>query len=379
MGVRRSTRSRVGTKEGDVFGRIFSQIFDGTLHEHWEALVTFQQMLILTRNDGVVDMTPKAIANRTGIPLAIIVKGIAVLEAPDPDSRTRDEEGRRIVRVDDGRTWGWRIVNHAKYAAIRSEEGRRSSMSDGYVYYAGDVGRNAVKIGFSKNPWARVADMRTAIPGLVVLAVERGSLERERGRQAEFADLRLSGEWFRFETALKEHVERLAAARSRSVATGVATNVDVDVDVDVSESASADSCGERLMSVPKTGTGVESSQVEIGAGTEAEGGPVAIWRSGGMERIPLADGTEFEASADEVEEWARLFPGVDLATSFRRMRAWCSAHRSRKKTRRGVHAFVVTWLSRDQDTRAGRGRDAVDHGRTPGDRSYIDANIGGEK
>ncbi|MGO9717257.1 MAG: hypothetical protein ACLPV2_09820 [Steroidobacteraceae bacterium] len=102
-------------------------MYDGTLCTAgpWQALVTFQQFIVLARSDGVVDMTPSAISARTTIPLAIIEAGIEALERPDPESRSLDHEGRRIVRLSEHRTWGWRIVNHAKYRAIRDEEGRR--------------------------------------------------------------------------------------------------------------------------------------------------------------------------------------------------------------------------------------------------------------
>lgn len=110
-----------------MYGKIFEQMFDGTLATKgpWQALVTFQQLIILANKDGVIDMTPTAIARRTTIPEEIIVAGIAALEQPDPDSRSPDEGGRRIVRLSDTRTWGWRIVNHAKYRKIRSQDERR--------------------------------------------------------------------------------------------------------------------------------------------------------------------------------------------------------------------------------------------------------------
>ena len=110
-----------------MYGKIFAQMYDGTLCTAgpWQALVTFQQFIVLARSDGVVDMTPSAISARTTIPLAIIEAGIEALERPDPESRSLDHEGRRIVRLSEHRTWGWRIVNHAKYRAIRDEEGRR--------------------------------------------------------------------------------------------------------------------------------------------------------------------------------------------------------------------------------------------------------------
>ena len=105
-------------------------MYDGTLATRgpWQALVTFQQLLILADQHGQVDMTPDAISRRTTIPLAIIEAGIAELEKPDDGSRTPDEEGRRIIRVSDNRTWGWIIVNYAKYRAMRSAEERREYM-----------------------------------------------------------------------------------------------------------------------------------------------------------------------------------------------------------------------------------------------------------
>lgn len=72
-------------------------------------------MLILSDKSGIVDMTADAIQRRTNIPMEIIEHAIPLLEAPDPDSRSKDCEGRRIVRLDPGRSWGWRIVNFLKY------------------------------------------------------------------------------------------------------------------------------------------------------------------------------------------------------------------------------------------------------------------------
>jgi len=110
-----------------MYAKIFSQIYDGTLCTHgpWEALVTFQQMLVLADQDGTVDMTSEAIARRTTIPLEIIVKGVAALLLPDAKSRTPTEDGRRIMPLCDGRDWGWCIVNYTHYRQLKREEDRR--------------------------------------------------------------------------------------------------------------------------------------------------------------------------------------------------------------------------------------------------------------
>jgi hypothetical protein len=105
-------------------------MYDGTMYGNWKAIVAFQQMIVLCDQDGVVDMTPQAIAARTSIPLEIIKEGITALEAPDEYSRTPGQDGRRLERLDSHRPWGWRIVNYAKYtkivrAADKREDDRR--------------------------------------------------------------------------------------------------------------------------------------------------------------------------------------------------------------------------------------------------------------
>lgn len=113
-----------------MYGKLFSQMYDGTLGTEgpWQALVTFQQLVILSDRHGVVDMTAEAISRRTTLPLDVIKAGLKVLVKPDPNSRTPDEQGRRIVQLSDDRNWGWRIVNYEKYRKIRSADERREYM-----------------------------------------------------------------------------------------------------------------------------------------------------------------------------------------------------------------------------------------------------------
>lgn len=67
------------------------------------------------------------------------------------------------------------------------------------------------------------------------------------------------------------------------------------------------------------------------------------------ESIPLNDGTEWKPPADLFAEWERLYPGVDVRQKIRDMRGWCLSNPTRRKTRRGVQAFVTGWLSREQN------------------------------
>jgi hypothetical protein len=64
---------------------------------------------------------------------------------------------------------------------------------------------NRVKIGWSSNLAVRVATIQPE----EVMATEDGGQKLEARRHKEFADLRVSGEWFRLEEPLIAHIEAL--------------------------------------------------------------------------------------------------------------------------------------------------------------------------
>ncbi len=65
--------------------------------------------------------------------------------------------------------------------------------------------------------------------------------------------------------------------------------------------------------------------------------------------LSLNDGSLFEVSDSDVQEWSKLYPAVDIKQELRKMKGWLDANPTRRKTRRGVKRFVVNWLSRTQD------------------------------
>jgi len=108
-----------------MYAKIFTSIYQGTLRGNTHGLVVFTNLLAHADAEGWVDIHPRAIAEEVGLPIDDVKAALLMLESPDPESRSPDMEGRRISRIDEHRDWGWRIVNHAKYRAIRSEEDRR--------------------------------------------------------------------------------------------------------------------------------------------------------------------------------------------------------------------------------------------------------------
>lgn len=64
--------------------------------------------------DGIARVSAVFLSSVCHLPLEIVHKATARLEAPDPESRSGAEEGRRIIRIDGG----WFIVNFEKYRSF---------------------------------------------------------------------------------------------------------------------------------------------------------------------------------------------------------------------------------------------------------------------
>lgn len=65
--------------------------------------------------------------------------------------------------------------------------------------------------------------------------------------------------------------------------------------------------------------------------------------------IPLVDKTEYQVTHEQVEEWVSAYPAVDVMQQLKQMRQWCIANPTNRKTSRGITAFIVRWLSKEQD------------------------------
>lgn len=94
---------------------LFSSVFSGSLYGKYPDTAAWVFFLALADKHGCVDMTPEYIAGVTGMPLADLLACIERFLEPDPKSRSPENAGRRLVRIDPSRNWGWRIVNFAKY------------------------------------------------------------------------------------------------------------------------------------------------------------------------------------------------------------------------------------------------------------------------
>lgn len=107
-----------------MYCKLFASLYQGTLRGKSDEILVFTNLLAHCGRDGTVDKHFRAISEETGLSLDEVKAAITVLESPDEESRSPEEEGARIKRLDEHRVWGWQVVNYGKYRAIRSEDDR---------------------------------------------------------------------------------------------------------------------------------------------------------------------------------------------------------------------------------------------------------------
>lgn len=108
-----------------MYCKLFASLYQGTLRGKSHEILVFTNLLANADSAGHVDIHFRAIADEVGLTVDEVKAAIRVLESPDPESRSPEHAGARLVKMDGHREWGWKIVNYLKYRSIRSEEDRR--------------------------------------------------------------------------------------------------------------------------------------------------------------------------------------------------------------------------------------------------------------
>ena len=68
-----------------------------------------------------------------------------------------------------------------------------------------------------------------------------------------------------------------------------------------------------------------------------------------VEPLILNDGSEWRPTKRDVEEWERLYSGIDVIRELLRMRQWTLSNPGKRKTRRGARRFCTNWLDIEQN------------------------------
>ena len=120
-----------------MYAKLFSRITESSLMEETiEARYVFVMFLAIADPRGEVIGTDVALARRLNMSLDQLKLALAPLMEPDPDSNSRECEGRRIVRSNGER--GYHIVNYLTYRNHRDEAQRREYMANYIASYRAD-------------------------------------------------------------------------------------------------------------------------------------------------------------------------------------------------------------------------------------------------
>lgn len=309
------------------FAKVFASLWEGTLYGQGAAQLVFVYLLANCDASGVVDVTPQVIAGATGFDLEVVREALRKLEAEDPESRTPDEGGRRIVLLDEHRSWGWRVVNFAAYRARLNEEERRAAA------------RERMRRVRSVQDSELFANVRT--------------------RSHPFAQAEAEAE---AEATTPSSLRSEGSAEGRAVP---GAGQDGPQRPEPTATSNASTSGAGALPDPPEGQGSRPGSV----------GPVR--GAGSVPALPVVGGGEWGATEEQVAAWRAAYPGIDFRREWAAMRAWLLANPTRGKTARGMAAFVNRWLGKAQDD-LGRGQ-PVPRGRghrAGADSRYLEANAG---
>lgn len=130
---------------------LFDTVLDGTLFGKWPHTGIWTCLLSQVDQHGEIDMHPNLLAAKIGVTAEVLMACIDDFMRPDPGSRTKDHDGRRLELIDpDARDWGWRVVNHSKYR----EKARLKAKNEREV----DSGKNKERMDDRRSPPKTAAD-----------------------------------------------------------------------------------------------------------------------------------------------------------------------------------------------------------------------------
>lgn len=105
------------------YGKIFSSAFTGSLVGSGPVVFAVWSYVIAHTVDSQVEINPILVAAVLGCPAEDVKSAIAKLTAPDPQSRNKDHEGRRLLKEGE---YAYRVVSHKIYREMRNEDDRRA-------------------------------------------------------------------------------------------------------------------------------------------------------------------------------------------------------------------------------------------------------------
>lgn len=109
------------------YTKLFSSLVTSTVWmEDNETRILWITMLALADKNGEVQGSIPGLARIAGISIEGCRASLAKFLSPDKDSRTKEDEGRRVIEIEGG----WHLLNYSKYRRMASKEDQVEKASE---------------------------------------------------------------------------------------------------------------------------------------------------------------------------------------------------------------------------------------------------------
>jgi hypothetical protein len=109
------------------YTKLFSSIVTSTIWvESDRTRIVWITMLAMADRNGEIQASIPGLARLAGVPIPDCEEALAKFIAPDRYSRTPDDEGRRIEKIEGG----WALLNHAKYREMASKDDSKAANTE---------------------------------------------------------------------------------------------------------------------------------------------------------------------------------------------------------------------------------------------------------
>lgn len=118
-----------------LYGKHFTSMYTGSMYGAGPEVFALWGYVIAHVQSGQVELNPKHIAPILGMKESSVQRVIDLLMSPDPKSRNKNHEGRRLVRTGE---YSYDVPTHGHYRDIKSNEDRRVYMRHYMANYRKD-------------------------------------------------------------------------------------------------------------------------------------------------------------------------------------------------------------------------------------------------
>lgn len=125
-----------------MYTKLANSILTSTVWmESDQTRIVWMTLLAMCDKNGDVQASIPGLANVARVPIEAVETAITVFLSPDPYSRTKSDEGRRIEEIEGG----WTLLNHETYRDLASDADRKAKSAQRQKRHRERQKRNAVE------------------------------------------------------------------------------------------------------------------------------------------------------------------------------------------------------------------------------------------